>query len=157
MGDEKIDSYTILRYAGPMLPHGYKNLILSKWMKSYRYGNDYIKLTNPDSYFAAYSKYISLLLSQSQTLVRLAVLSDDNDVTLGFSVSRNRTLDYIHVHKDFRRQGIGRMLWPSYVDSFTHLTKIGLKLWSTKCPGVIFDPFFTLSEEPSHENNTKLC
>ena len=142
MGTESpTPSYSIIRYAGRELPGAYHNLILSRWMRSFRYGNDYIRLIDSDSYFIAYGRYIRGILKTVNSIVRLAVLTDDTDVALGFSVIRNRTLDYVHVQKDYRHQGIGRMLVPEYIESFTHLTKTGIKLWSTKMPEAKFDPF----------------
>lgn len=143
MGNEKIEpTYTIVRYLGKELPANYRSLILSKWMRSYRYGNDYIGLTDSDAYFAAYGIFITALISlRPDTVVRLAVLSDDRDVVLGFSVTRGNVLDYVHVHKDYRRQQIARRLVPIEVNQFTHLTKAGLKIWATKAPSAKFNPF----------------
>jgi GNAT superfamily N-acetyltransferase len=125
-------AYQVVVYFGSKLPPEYHNLVLSKWMRSFRYGNDYIKLIDADSYFDKYSRYIRAVLALSRTVVRMAALKDDDDVVLGFSVITNSTLQYVHVHKDMRRQGIGRRLVPDYVDSFTHLTRTAAKLWPTK-------------------------
>jgi hypothetical protein len=144
---ESGESYTVIRYAGRSLPDIYRNLVLSKWMRSFRYGNDYIKLADSDSYYFAYSIYINRILNLlPDTLVRLAVLTSDTDVVLGFSVIRGRILDFVHVHKDQRRQGIGRSLVPDYIERFTHLTRTGMKLWPTKMPKCKFDPFANLIE-----------
>ncbi len=75
------------------------------------------------------------------TLVRVAVLSDDPDVALGFSVSEGHVLHYVHTQKDVFRQGIARSLVPFEVKVLTHLTKTGMMLWSTKLPEAIFNPF----------------
>lgn len=141
MGDP-LDSYVILRYAGYNLPDRYYNFVKSKWMNSYRYGNDYIKLCYSPSYFAAYSHYIdALMATKANVVVRIAALNSDLDVALGFSVARGNTLDYVHVHKDCRRQGIGKHLVPAGIDTITHLTKVGLKLWPLKLATAKFNPF----------------
>jgi GNAT superfamily N-acetyltransferase len=116
-------------------------LIFSKWLRSLRYGNDYFKLIDPPAYYAAYHRFIQNILNHPDTSVRLAVLSDDADVVLGFSVSRGTILDYVHVHKDQRRQGIGRQLVPKGIDTITHLTRTGLSIWGSKMAGVKFNPF----------------
>jgi GNAT superfamily N-acetyltransferase len=110
-------------------------------MRSYRYGNEYIKLIDSDHYFESYSIFINRILCDPHTIVRIAVLSDNLDVALGFSVMRMATLDYVHVHKDCRKQGIAKMLVPFSISTFTHLTKIAAKLWSTKAPNAKLKPF----------------
>lgn len=142
MEDSKvIPTYVVFRYLGLTLPRTYTNFVISRWSKSYRYGNDYIKLIDSDSYFATYTTYIMRLLTQRETMVRIACLADEPDTALGFSVTRGNILDYVHVHKDARKHGIGSLLIPDGIETITHLTKTGLKLWPTKMPKVIFDPF----------------
>lgn len=138
---EIASSYSVISYPGTSLPDTYQNLIFSKWLRSLRYGNDYYKLIDQDAYFIAYHAYISKLLAQPDAIVRLAVLTDDPDVVLGFSVTRGTTLDYVHVHKDFRKQGIGTTLVPKDIHSITHLTKIGMAIWNAKLAHAKFNPF----------------
>lgn len=135
------NSYEVHCHIGELIPETYINFIISKWMRSYRYNNDYIKLIDSDSYFLAYRRYLLSLLINKKVTARIAVLSDDFDVALGFSVICGNTLHYVYVHKDYRRIGIGRNLVPIKVDSFTHLTKMGIKLWPTKMPDALFNPF----------------
>lgn len=138
---EVTPSYTVTVYNGRFFPSRFFPLILSKWMRSFRYGNDYIKLSDPQSYYTAYNHYIRMLLLKPETRVHLAHLTDDDDVILGFCVSRFNILDYLYVQKDFRKQGIARFLLPDNIDTFTHLTRTGLKLWSVKMPKAKFNPF----------------
>ena len=135
-----ITSYTIKRYNG-FCPEDFKNFIRSRWMRSYRFGNDYIKLADSDSYFAKYTYYLTILLSHPEMHLRIAALTESPDVALGFSVCRGNILDYVHVQKDFRKQGIGMKLIPNGINTFTHLTRTGIKLWSTKLPNAKFNPF----------------
>ncbi len=134
-------SYQVYAYEGGKFPDCYLNFILSKWMRSYRYNNDYIKLIDSDSYYSTYRAYLGAILFNSKNTIRLAVLPDDLDVALGFSVCHGNVLHYVYVHKDYRRNGIGKRLVPIEVSSFTHLTKTGIKLWGTKLPKAIFNPF----------------
>ena|ERR1035437_9602134 len=138
---QAISTYDIISYPGPNLPDTYRNLVFSKWLRSLRYGNDYFKIIDSAAYFSAYNKFISLILSKPNTTVRLAVLTDDHDVVLGFSVARDNTLDYIHVHKDMRKQGIATSLYPKTIDTITHLTTVGMAIWTAKIPNVLFNPF----------------
>ncbi len=119
----------------------YLPLIFSKWLRSLRYGNDYLRLVEQEAFYKAYHRYIKAILNHSEAEVRLAALSDDPDVVLGFSVCRGPILDYVHVHKDQRRLGIGRKLVPKGITTVTHLTRTGLSIWGSKMAGIAFNPF----------------
>jgi hypothetical protein len=134
-------SYSVLTYAGIHLPPQYRNLVFSRWLRSLRFGNDYFKLIDSDAYYENYHIYLNNLLIRKNVTVQLAVLSDDIDVVLGFSVSENNTLHYVHIHKDSRKRGIGRTLIPAQIDTITHITKIGMSIWGSKFPLVKLNPF----------------
>ncbi len=134
--------FQVIRWAASLLPESYRNLILSRWMRSLRYGNDYFKLAASDSYYDAYGRYINRLMASPGATVRLAVLGEDHDLVLGFSLSRGSVLDYVHVQADMRRQGIGRSLVPADIDTITHLTRTGATIWgSNKTLRWKFNPF----------------
>lgn len=141
VGFEPLSSYTVLSFPGPALPESYKDLIYAGWLKSYRFGNDYFKLIDPDHYYAMYPQYIARTLGLKDTTIRLGVLTDDRDVVLGFSVSRQNILDYIYVNKPYRRTGIGTKLLPENIDTFTHLTRTALTVWGSKYGKWKFKPF----------------
>lgn len=141
-GDMIETTYSILVYKSKDLPKQYTSLIYSKWMKSYRYGNDWFKLIDAESFYNVYPQLLGKILGREECVVRLAVLSDDPDVVLGFSVCRDHVLDYIHVHKDQRLHGIGTSLFPYGTTVFTHLTKTVLPMWHTdKYKQLKFNPF----------------
>lgn len=142
MGNQEKDlaTYKIMKYRRG-IPSRYQNLVFAKWMRSYRHGNDYVKLANPDCYFEAYNRYITNILYRPDTILRLAVLSDEDDVVLGFSVIERDVLHYVLVGKDFRKQGIAKQLVPTEINWITHLTKIGLRLWAKELPQAQFNPF----------------
>lgn len=100
-----------------------------------------MRLTNKESYFEAYDHYISGIFNDGGTKVTLAVLSDDPDVALGFAVTTDNALHYVYVGSDYRKHGIGKTLVPCEVKEFTHLTTVGLRLWHTKAPNALFNPF----------------
>lgn len=133
--------YRVIRYAGPLLPDNYRSMIFAYWQRSLRHGNDYFRLVKPDAYYEAYGKYIKRILADFSCAVRLAVLAEDQDVCLGFSISRGTILDYVYVQKDYRRIGVGKSLVPADIDTITQLTKTGLLLWSNKTPSWAFNPF----------------
>jgi GNAT superfamily N-acetyltransferase len=130
-----------VRFSGAALPESHMNFVLSKWKRSLRHGNDYFKLVRAGDYYDAYDLYLARLLAEDRCAVRLAVLDEDADVILGFSVARANVLDYVYVHKDARGAGIARALIPLGIDTISHLTKTGLMLWSNKFPDWAFNPF----------------
>lgn len=146
-------SYRIISYSGRDLPESYHGLVYSKWLRSLRHGNDYFKLIDAQAFYKAYGPYISMTLHRPEAIVRLAVLTDDPDVVLGFSVSRETILDYVHVLRirlkvptgidviDYRRRGIGTALMPQGITSFTHITRTWLTIWGSKFGSWKFNPF----------------
>lgn len=134
-----MSSYTVFQCPVEKLDP-YRAMIFAKWLRSLRTGNDYFRLVHPEAFYVAYSRYIQAILNRSDVAILLAALTDDPDVVLGFSVSRGTVLEYVHVNKDFRRLGIGRMLVPDQIDTITHLTRTGLSIWG-KTSGIKFDPF----------------
>jgi GNAT superfamily N-acetyltransferase len=136
-----MSSYRIVEFAATDMPDAYENLVFSKWLRSLRFGNEFFKLIEPEAYYRAYSKYLFNVLENPETRLRFAVLSDDNDVVLGFSVFNGTVLYYVHVHADNRRLGIGKQLVPKDIDTITHLTKTGMTIWASKYPQWKFNPF----------------
>jgi len=134
-----VDKFQIIAFEVGKLPEQYKAMVFSKWLKSLRYGNDYFKLIESDSYFRAYHAFIEKLLSKS--VVRLAVLADNYDAVLGFSVRRGVILDYVHVHKDYRRSGIGTSLIGTDIKFITHITRQGMSFWNNRLKDARLDPF----------------
>lgn len=138
---EVATTYSVKAFLGRGLPDNYRNFILARWLRSFRFGNNYIKLIDSGSYYKAYSAYIKSLLESPLVAIRLAVISDEPDVALGFSVISGQTLHYVYVGKDYRHNGIGLRLVPIKVMEFTHLTNKGMALWNRKAPKAIFNPF----------------
>ncbi len=136
-------TYKVISFPSAKLPVEYKALVFSKWLRSLRYGNAIMEKVNQDEYFTNYHKFIENLLSKPDSIVRLAVLSDDHDVVLGFATSREDVLDYIHVHKDQRTQGIAKALMPDGITTFSHITKSAMEIWqkNDKYKHLEFNPF----------------
>lgn len=135
----ELTTYSIVEYGPGYLPETYLPFVLSRWLRSLRYGNDYFRLIHPESYYKRYQAYLKPLLTAAS--VRLALLTNDRDVVLGFSVRRGNILDYVYVMPAQRYQGIARNLVPSSVDTITHLTKCGLVIWANRYPNLKFNPF----------------
>jgi len=148
----KSDTYKIVTYKAVNLPPQYINLVLSKFLRSLRYGNEYFKLIDKNSYFSVYDAYFKVLMSRPEAIIKLAVLSDDEDVVLGWSLTEPNKLHYVYVNSTHRKLGIGKELTRESFNTITHLTTIGLSIWGNKynndpsreVPGktlVVFNPF----------------
>lgn len=120
------DSYSVIVYKSTKLPKQYHGLIFSRWLRSFRLGNAFLKKAEPGSYYRHYQKYLEILLSKPESEVRLAVLTDDHDNVLGFSVTRGEILDYVHVQFNHRRHGIAKKLIPEAITTITHTTKLAI-------------------------------
>ncbi len=134
-------TYSILTFPSKEIPEAYKGLLFSKWLRSQRNGNYYYKAADSAAYYSAYHHYIENLLAKPDSKIRLAVLTDDHDVVLGFSVHRGAVMDYIYVHKDMRNNGIGTALIPTGTETFSHLTRTGDTIWKKKYKTWVFNPF----------------
>ncbi len=140
---EESSSYSILAFPASKLPEQYLPLVYSKWLRSLRHGNPVFGKVPSDVYYEKYHKFIEHLMLKPDAIIRLAVLSDDHDVVLGFSVTREDVLDYVHVHKDHRKIGVAIALIPNSVTTFSHLTLTWLKIWQTRLryKSLKFNPF----------------
>ena len=122
--------------------NAYRAMVYSDLLRTLRYGNDWLRLTQSDAYYAAYSRVTTLILSQLETRVRLALLNDDSDVCIGWCLTTGDTLHYVYVKKDFRRQGVGNLIMPKACAKISNMTKSGLAIWNAKYPQTPFNPFF---------------
>lgn len=136
-----MSSYSIISYKGSELPEQFRAMIFSKWLRSLRFGNEFFKQIDSDSYYKNYHLFIENLLAKVTCKVRLAIVSETEDVVLGFAVYRTDILDYVHVHKDNRKIGIGTKLIPPNIFTITHLTKTAQILKDKKYKDWKFDPF----------------
>lgn len=138
---EELATFSILHHHAAILPANYIPMLFSKWMRSLKSGNHFYKYARPSSFYDHYHRFITHLINQPTAQVTLAVLSDDHDVVLGFSVHRGAVLDYVYVHPEQRGQKMSNHLIPSGITTFTHITRIGEIIWKAKYPDWIFDPF----------------
>lgn len=138
---EDQSSYKIISFKASNFPETYRNMIYSKWLRSLRYGNEYFSLIDPKIYFEVYESYINSLLKRPLSIVKFAVLTDDPDVVLGWSLIEDNKLHYVYVQKDMRGQGIAQELCKEPFDTITHITLKALNIWNKHYKHVIFNPF----------------
>lgn len=125
-------TYSIVAYPAKELPKQYIAMVYSKWLRSLRFGNPLFKQVVSEEFYKQYHSYLEMLMAKPDSVVRVAVLTDDPDVALGFSVAREDVLDYVHVHKDNRQLGIAKKLLPPRVATFTHITTTAMQIWRSK-------------------------
>jgi GNAT superfamily N-acetyltransferase len=138
------ESYEVLRLQWAEMPESYRAFVVTKWLNSNREGNKYFKLIDESAYFGRYKAFLNELLALPGLAIRIARLSSEPDVLLGFSVMREEQgiLHYVFVHRHHQSQGIARALVPVIPKAFTHLTDQAFSLWNLKAPKAIFNPFF---------------
>lgn len=134
-------SYEVISFRAKELPRNYIALIYSRWLRSLRFGNPLFRHVSYHQYFKHYHVYIEKLLAKPDCIVNLAVLSDDHDIVLGFSIAREDVLDYLHVHTNNRHCGIGTSLIPMGITTFTHITAIWIEIWNKHYKQWKFNPF----------------
>lgn len=134
--------YRIISYKGSELPVSYEGLVYSRFLRGLRYGNVLFRLMEPESYHFHYHTYLENVLKRKDTWVKLAVLSDDLDNVLGYSIQEGHTLHWVHVHKNNRKAGIAtELVWPK-TKVITNLTHTGFSIWNRKYKSqIIFNPF----------------
>lgn len=147
MGSEVLESktnapqevYRVITYKAQELPPEFKNLIIAPFLNSLRYGNDLFKLIDKNSYYLHYGKYVECLLSRPSCDIQMAILADNT--VLGWSIFDNRSVHYVWVKKEVRRQGIAKSLLPKDFDTISHITNTGINIWVNKFPNVGFNPW----------------
>ena len=142
----EVSSYRVLSYEpqGPAFKP-YEALVCASFLHSLRLGNKWFHDIHTEIYYKTYHDLFERYLNAPTAIVRLAVLDEDKDVCLGWSLTRGSVLDYVYVKEDslisFRKQGIGKSLLPKEFDTISHLTREGRAIWKAKFPKVIFNPF----------------
>ena len=99
-------------------------------------------MIDQDIYFDLYHKGIEKMFESPDCLARLALLSDDLDVCLGYSIVNKNMLHFVYTKKDLRNQGIAKSLVPE-ITQVSHITHIGKKiLRKPNYKHLKFNPFF---------------
>lgn len=141
-------SYKILKFKASETPLAFRNMIFGEFLRSLRFGNEYFKLIDAEPYFQVYHAYFSVLLNRPEALIKIAVLTDDDDVALGWSLTEPDKVHFVYVKKDYRHKPgnphnprIGSSLVSEPFSRFSHITKKAILLWPTKFPNAKFNPF----------------
>jgi hypothetical protein len=101
------------------------NFILATWLRGLYYGNDWFGKIPKEIYMDRYHKVIDAILRKPTIQASLAVLLEDPDVILGYSIYEPDILHWVYVKTAWRRIGIAKDIVPRGTNTVTHLTKIG--------------------------------
>lgn len=109
-------------FRGPQ--EGDVSFVMSTWLKSLYYGNQYFRQIDKDAFFTNYADYIGKLLQQPGCFIRIACLHDDSDVILAYSVTSQDTVHFCYTKKVWRRQGLAKALCQG-AKRVSQITKVG--------------------------------
>lgn len=128
--------YTLMTIRAPKEED--RSFIMATWLRGLYYGNPWFKEIEKDNFMAKYHDIISRMLTKPTAQVYVAVLKDDLDVILGYSVTEPKIIHWVFVKEAWRKMGIATALVPKDADTATHLTMLGKKL---KPQSMEFNPF----------------
>lgn len=105
----------------------YIDFLYVTYLKSLRYGNPWFEDIEASVYYKIHHQILENLLLRPHAVLRIAVLPDDHDVAIGWSLSEGPLLHYVFVKAkiEARKLGIATHLVPPGITTVTHLTKAG--------------------------------
>jgi len=134
------------------------NFIYTKWCRTYRYKSAFGKLfNNNDIFFKEYNHLIDGILSKyPYTKVRIAALTEDPSVIIGFCVSDSNALHFIYVKAPFRNMGIGKDLYrdAGCPKTYTHKT-LSISYYCKMHPELTFNPFILFKGDSHGSERTE--
>lgn len=119
-----------------------KSFILATFLRGLYHGDSWFSLIPRRIFMDNYKTVCQSLVSEGNSIIKIACLKDEPDVIIGYSILSNdyQTIHWVFVKKSWREKGVGRSLLPQYPVAISHLTKLGKQLM-TKFENVIFNPF----------------
>lgn len=106
-------------------------LIYATWRKSAFYSVPRRTKDDAKEFFRTQTAIIREILKNADVLV--ACLEDDPTTILGYSVTTGEHLDWVYVKTEFRKKGIGTILFPKETKTVTNqLTWIGASIAQKK-------------------------
>ena len=110
--------------------------IFATWLRSLYFGSSFFRRIDKDTYFDKYKLVVSALLAMAT--IKIACLSEDQDVVVGYAVYEGPVLHWVYVKKNWRKQGVARLLVPDNINTFSHFTNVG---WTARRLEWKFNPF----------------
>lgn len=106
-------SYTVIQIKGgseQLQP--YANFIRTGFLNSLRRGNKWFKKLDQSTYYEVYGAIVDVLLKNPRLNFYIAVLTDEPDTALGWSLLEGRAIIYAFVKPEMRGNGIAQSLIP---------------------------------------------
>lgn len=118
-----------------------KNLIYATWLRSYEANSLRSKHIPRDVFFEEHHKVLDGIFDRNPE-VHLAVLPDDPDVVLGWSVTEPGLIHFVYVKPSFRKYGIATALLQHVQRPFiySHATYV-LRDMPKHVEGCTFNPY----------------
>src|ERR1035437_8960555 len=103
----EVSTYKVVSFSGtdPALKE-FDSMIRKDFKTALRYGNGWYKLIDQDRYYQIYEAIISALLKRPDSVVRVAVASEDPSLAYGWSIVEDEKVHFVFVKKDVRNEGI---------------------------------------------------
>lgn len=114
--------------------------IYSTWLKGLRWGSEWHKSVDQDSYFKGQHRVIEKILHDPKTTIKVACLKDTPEIIVAYAVYTGETLHWCQVKADWRLIGLSKDLIPLNIKVVSHVTKAGVSMLK-KHPHVIFNPY----------------
>lgn len=139
MTGEKFDGLYDIRYA----TDNDRNFILKSFLLGVYYGDTWFSKIPKRIFMDNYKKVAESLFLRYKGSIRVACLTGDTDVILGYAIlnASHTTLHFVYVKEVWRKKGIGSQLVPKTVNCVTHLTPLGETLSKKLNSELIFNPF----------------
>ncbi len=100
--------------------------LYASWKNSIWYDQNPGTQEKPDPMFSRLmTKKIKLVLEKPDIQTRVACLKYTPEQIIGYSVNHGKTLEFVYVKIDYRKQGIGTLLVKGFREVVEPLTKIG--------------------------------
>jgi hypothetical protein len=135
--EEVTQSYIIRDAVETDLP-----FVFSTFLRGLFYGDPRMKETPKQAFMEQYHRVLEHILSLPTVQVKVAALSDDPSVILGYAIigGEGAVLHWVFCKSAFRKIGIAKNLVPSTITTFTHKTPLGESI-IRKHKGVSYNPF----------------
>jgi ribosomal protein S18 acetylase RimI-like enzyme len=100
------------------------NLIIGTFLNGVKYGSSYFKSIDDDAFFHNYTKFVEYVTFNSD--VKICCLEEDEDVIVGYVLSKGEVIHWIYTKPAFRKLGVANSLLAEISPTTTPTyTKVG--------------------------------
>lgn len=110
------------------------NFIYSSWLRSYKWGNSFLRGLPDYLYYPHMTQLIDYLIKVRNVKIEVVCLREDSDIIVGYVVKEHRTVHFLFVKEAWRKLGIAKSLVPKDLALVTHFTNVGVKIFTKLYP-----------------------